>query len=698
MEKMNEKNESLNGKVKSQIERSQDVYRLGYNLIPVNGKFPPCESWKRWESERIGPDQMCDWGNKRTFQRKDGGVWKLANRDTLNWGLLTGEKPYSDAPAIVVIDTDDEEAESIVQEQCPDTPVKQQTGSGGWHRIYRRPSKQEIDYIANRQKTMVDGKLVGIDIRGDHGYIMCPGSIHPRTLNSYEWDQPWTRELLESCPVFDPSWIPDERDRKQHTPSSDIDLNDLEHEEAVNSDHLPTVDDRIAQARRYLDSVPGTQQGQGADNACFALTMKLLYGFALPAEDVVNLLCEWGEKDDQLDDYGGYYPWTASQIQHKVNSALSKTYTGEFGDKLKDRKDCYDLEQKVLAGGLHQSDSAPTKSEGSEFYGELPALLRWNDLLQIADSQKNNWIWTDFIDKGTLSMFSGLAGSGKTTVVNNLIAHIGAGCDFLGKSTCRCPILYLNADNFQEKLIVRNISKAMRDLVTNDDLQDIFFFPPNAEMAETEISPDYLEKRIAEINHCLKLEQPQNVDAEKVLIIIDTLRSALMTGEEMGSENDATTMTKKLKPLRAFANQSGASILLLHHNNKGKDEYAGSGAIKGCVHGVWSISRKEHETVSRFKCETREDFRCKLTLEMTQNGLEMIDNNGEQDDEDKVTKFVKKFPLDRWIDINGVMEMTHLKRGTVQNRLKEAETAGLLHRNGEGVKGDPACWKRVQSD
>ncbi len=89
---------------------------------------------------------LHDWGYRRLFQKKKGRGTALA-RSNLNWGLPTGHKPYSTSPAIVVIDTDDEEAEKVVAERCPETPVKQKTGSGGWHRIYRRPEKSQMDYV-----------------------------------------------------------------------------------------------------------------------------------------------------------------------------------------------------------------------------------------------------------------------------------------------------------------------------------------------------------------------------------------------------------------------------------------------------------------------------------------------------------------------------------------------------------------------
>lgn len=364
MEKLNEINQGgnqfeANGsslderhRMKTQQECLQRIYRdLEFNVIPVSGKFPPCESWKRWESERLPVTTLCDWGKKRLFQKKNGGRYRLGEDRILNWGLPTGHKPYSRSPAIVVIDTDDEEAERVVSERCPFTPVKQQTGSGGWHRIYRRPEKSQIDYISNRQKTVIDGRTYNIDIRGDHGYILCPGSIHPKTDQIYAWDQPWTPELIKSCPVYDLAWIPDERESsKRCRQTSSVVSMHFDVEEENEAEWLPVVDDRRSQFRSYLKVRPGAKQGQGADNYCLALAITGLHGFALPAEDVFDELFDWGKREDQFDEYSGWYPWSAAEIQHKINSATGKVYDGEIGDKLLEYEEHrqHALEQRLL--------------------------------------------------------------------------------------------------------------------------------------------------------------------------------------------------------------------------------------------------------------------------------------------------------------------------------------------------------------
>lgn len=90
--------------------------------------------------------------------------------------------------------------------------------------------------------------------------------------------------------------------------------------------------------------MPGTQKGDGADRRCTALTMKLLFGFALPVDSVQAMLSEWGQKQDQLDDAGDWYPWTDKDITRKIDWCLGKEYRGKIGDRISNYRELDDLE------------------------------------------------------------------------------------------------------------------------------------------------------------------------------------------------------------------------------------------------------------------------------------------------------------------------------------------------------------------
>ena len=238
---------------KARTEILSRLYGMDFNLIPVSGKNPPCIEWKQYQLQRVTAEEIKEWMKNRFPTKEGDSFWKA---DNLNFGMITGSTPWSHTnPGSVVIDTDDEEAEELVSKHCPETPMMQITGSGGVHRIYRRPETEL--YIPNRQKTWIDGKRYNIDVRADGGYIMCPGSIHPDTGKWYEEVEPWTLDLLMQCPVYDPLWVPCERAGK--TPekaaisvSVPIAVVSDDHGERINGIELP-IAERKKMAVRYLE-------------------------------------------------------------------------------------------------------------------------------------------------------------------------------------------------------------------------------------------------------------------------------------------------------------------------------------------------------------------------------------------------------------------------------------------------------------
>ena len=98
---------------------------------------------------------------------------------------------------------------------------------------------------------------------------------------------------------------------------------------------LPPVGVRVELARRYLAKVPGTRAGEGiARRECFRLALVLTWGLALPLDEAVPCLLDWGRKESNTDQGGGYYPWSEEEIAAEVRSASATAYRGKPGDKL----------------------------------------------------------------------------------------------------------------------------------------------------------------------------------------------------------------------------------------------------------------------------------------------------------------------------------------------------------------------------
>ena len=169
------------------------LWNMGFSisppLIPGAAKGHTVERWKPYQTVRATPKQIYSWYQKYPDH---------------NYAVITGM-----ISQIVVLDADDEEAEKLVKSKCPSTPVMQVSGSGrGKHYIYRHPM---IRQIRNVQKV----NKFNLDIRGDGGLFVGPGSIHELTKLPYLETEIWTKELLSNAPIFNPSWLHEKSYKKE---------------------------------------------------------------------------------------------------------------------------------------------------------------------------------------------------------------------------------------------------------------------------------------------------------------------------------------------------------------------------------------------------------------------------------------------------------------------------------------------------
>ena len=139
------------------------LHRAGIPVIELKGKVPVTPGWQRI----------------RAADQTEAEVVAMARRG--NIGMPTGS-----ASGIVVIDIDDPaNAEAIAVElglhEWPTWVVR--TGGGGLQLYFRIPPGVTIKNSVKRVHPMVD-------VRGEGGQVVLPGSIHPDTGRMYDWLSP----------------------------------------------------------------------------------------------------------------------------------------------------------------------------------------------------------------------------------------------------------------------------------------------------------------------------------------------------------------------------------------------------------------------------------------------------------------------------------------------------------------------------
>jgi hypothetical protein len=173
------------------LEQARRLAAAGCSVIPIDspeclkgvdnssaGKRPAIP-WKQFQSTRATDDQLIGW----------------FGTESRNIGIVTGV--ISD---LVVVDCDSPEALAWADTHLPPTPWRVRT-SKGEHRGYRHPGGA----VRNAVRIDTGDPTIKIDVRGDGGYVVGPGSLHASGA-AYEWiaEEPAS---TASLPRFDPAWL-----------------------------------------------------------------------------------------------------------------------------------------------------------------------------------------------------------------------------------------------------------------------------------------------------------------------------------------------------------------------------------------------------------------------------------------------------------------------------------------------------------
>ena len=107
---------------------------------------------------------------------------------------------------LVVVDLDSPEAIARASAVLPATPLRTKTVQGE-HWFYRHPPGEPVPSVCAVRP--------GIDVKGEGGYVVAPGSVHP-TGAKYEalgdWNAP---DAIAALPLFDRSWFKEPEPAKQ---------------------------------------------------------------------------------------------------------------------------------------------------------------------------------------------------------------------------------------------------------------------------------------------------------------------------------------------------------------------------------------------------------------------------------------------------------------------------------------------------
>ena len=357
----------------------------------------------------------------------------------------------------------------------------------------------------------------GIDVRGEGGYVIAPGSVRADGC-IYEWtDQP---DDLADAPPWLLERVVKRATAKVSSPARASDPSSAYVDAAVSDELKKLVGTSAGRNNQLNDSAFAIGTFVGADAMSRSQAETRLFGAALA---------------NGYTDQDG-----ASATRATIKSGLDAGI-------LKPR----DLPVPKVQRSLLMPTAANDNAAGSTFPpgSSLPFKLEMYG--DIDPNIRKVWIVDEFLGEGEFSAWYGPPGVGKSVLVGDLACHVAAGWDWFGHKVHGGPVLYIAAER---AMVVKRRFAAFRQEHEGaaDDL------PIGIVSGYIDLCSDTDHAR-ALIEMIREFEA--NVRAPPVLVVVDTIARTLAGGDE----NGAKEMGSFIGSTGLIQSATNAHILAIHH-------------------------------------------------------------------------------------------------------------------------------------
>ena len=521
------------------------MYReLGLQVVPAKTpkedtawKRPALPEWRELENELVP---------ELTFQRWYGPTGMHANRD--NMGIITGK-----CSNIVVVDLDVQKNPEahlwwlMMREKQQTageiTTVCQKTGGGGFQHLFKVPD----GWVAPTRKTSI-----GVDIRGQGGFIMCPPSLH-ESGDRYEWlpdQEPWSHEI-----AMMPSWLCDEIDLlvEQHGGSTGTHAG----QKTASPEQSLTAFGLIQDGRedymtkfvwgRMIDlyrDAPMISQKDLVIECQFALDLYLSKVKSRLPEDGTSQAARLEKEGRGESMFRKKWAIAAKQWDTKISDEAKKGTS-------KRPLDVGDLEFDPETGEiLNQVFTMPEAPADPNQPVDRFLLIPSDEL----KDEPVQWLIKDILPVKALGSLYGKPGTYKSFVAMYAASHIALGWPVFGKETVPGDVVYIAGEGGA------GLKRRMDALTKRHNLPRV----PNLYFLKSQLN---LRSKPEDLAGLLGAIKGRNISPQ--MIVIDTLARSFGGGNENASE-DMGAFIAMMGHLQA---QTGAAVLLVHHS--GKDEARG---------------------------------------------------------------------------------------------------------------------------
>lgn len=472
----------------------------------------PTGPWDRFQREHASPAELQSW----------------SETGDLNAAIATGA-----VSGIIVLDTDSDAADVEVKRRGIPRTAFVRT-SKGHHYYFKHPGGQVRNFA---------GRVPGCDLRGDGGYVVAPGSIHP-SGHVYTWElSPADAAIADA-----PDWL---LDLVKAKPAPAASIGDNAYAEAA-------LDRELGMVRRAAEGTRNDTLNRAAFN------LGQLIGAGRLSDGIVRRLLLS----------------TAVAIGLSEHEAQATIASG-MRDGMAAPRQVPERQSRPARSGIPY---VPAERARRELQQSQPlAALKHIDPIawQGKPIPERRWIVPDWIPDQTVTGLYGDGGVGKSQAAMQLATACAVGKPWLGKLTKACRVIGFFCEDPPDELQRRQAAINQHYDVEMGDLENLRLYSRVADDNTMMLfGPDGLGVA-TELLHKLTIAA---ADFGAQLVIIDTLADVFAGNENI--RNQAKQFISAL--VRLAQTIDGAVVLCAHPSVAGMASGHGSAGTTGWSNAVRS--------------------------------------------------------------------------------------------------------------
>jgi hypothetical protein len=468
------------------------------------------------------------------------------------------------------------------------------TASGGQHRYFKF-----VEGVRNRQSK--DGIAPGVDLRGEGGYCVMPGSVNAAG-DRYTWFNP-NAEIADA-----PAWLLDIVVKKEVP----VTLNRTSTVGAAGRN--PIYVDAAVSAELGQLAATKSQRNNALNDAAFALGQFVGAG-ALDRTDMERRLLGAAAANGYVAKKGERAALATIKSGLDAGQQQPREIPADDDDGLERYMPAPTFKANVARKLAEKSAEAPGANDNAPIEDEVPKKrerfdLTWFDNIENAKPKKT-FIKGVFGDN-EFSYIVGKPGTGKSVITTDMACHVAAGMEWHGRRVKQGLVVYLAAER---KDLTERRMLAFRK---RHGVQDVPLLVVGGRIDLT-----------GNINDARTLAGMVNQAAEAcempcVWVIIDTLTRTFGGGDQ----NATKDMSAFVQSCDEILNLTKAHVTVIHHTGWSTDRAKGSIDLDGAVDASFIVNKADGNYV--LACDGTNDGEAGVITHFRMESVEVgIDEDGE---------------------------------------------------------------------